>query len=74
MWGAAERSGIVQYGEARHGAGLITHYSCLKGGCGEVGVGLFSQITAIGWEGMASGCARGGSGWIYGKISSQKEW
>ena len=23
-------------------------YSCLKGGCGKVGVGLFSQVTVIG--------------------------
>ena len=28
--------------------GLIALYSCLRGGCGEVGVGLCSHITAIG--------------------------
>ena len=40
---------------------LIIFYSCLRGGFREVGVTLFSQVTAIGGERMASGCARGGS-------------
>jgi len=31
-------------------------------------------MSSVGWEGMASSCTRGGSGWILGKISSQKEW
>jgi len=38
-----------------------------------VGVSIFSTVTAIGREGMASGCVRGGSGWILREISSQKE-
>jgi len=35
---------------------------------------LFCQVTAIGREVMALRCLRGGSGWIWGKISSLKEW
>ena len=44
----------------------------LKGGCGEVGVRFFSCIAA-GLEGMSTSCTRGGSGWILGRISSDKE-
>ena len=51
---------------------LIALYNCLKGGCGEVGIGIFSQVIAIGQEGTASGCARGGSGWMLGKIFSER--
>ena len=39
----------------------------------EVGVGLFSQVTVIGWEIMALSCARRASGWVLGRISSQEE-
>ena len=35
-------------------------------------VNLFSHVTAVGQEGMASSCARGGSGRVFGK-TSQKE-
>jgi len=35
-------------------------------------VDLFSQVIVIGQEEMASSCARGGFGWILGKISSLK--
>ena len=37
------------------------------------GVGLFSQVTAIGQVQIASSCATGGSTWIEGK-TSQKGW
>ena len=52
---------------------LMALYSSLKGGGGEVGVNLFSRVTAIGLEGMAPSCVRGGPGWVLGKISLE-EW
>ena len=72
LWGAAEAIGIVWSGEEVQ----VRPYYSLQwpGGGSEVGVSLFSQVTAIGWERMASSCTRGGSGWILGRISSQKEW
>jgi len=32
------------------------------------------QASAIGWQGMASNCTRGDSGWMLGKNSSQNGW
>ena len=38
-------------------------YSSLKGHCGEVGAGLFSQGISDRTEGTALNCNRGGSDW-----------
>ena len=46
---------------------FIALSNSMKGGCGEVGAGLFSQVTVIAYEGMASSCMKRGSGWIWEK-------
>jgi len=52
---------------------LIVFCSYLKGGRREVGgVGLFSQVTVIGWDVISSGCSRRCSGRILGKNYSSK--
>jgi len=67
-----EGTGIVQSGEEEAQRNPY-HSPQLTGGFGEVGVGLFSQVTAIRQEVMASSCARGGSGWVLEIIYSQEE-
>lgn len=48
---------------------LIALYNCLEGR----GVS-WPLLPAIGWEGIASNCARGDLGWMLGNFSSLKEW
>ena len=65
---------VVHFGEEKAQRRSCISLQLPERRLGEMGVGLFSQVTAIVQEGLTSSCARGGSGWILGNISSQKEW
>lgn len=74
LWAAAEGAAGVSVRQRRLRRDPTAFYSCLKGGCGQVGIGLSSQVTSDRAGGHGPKCVRGCSGWTSGGMCPQKGW
>ena len=54
--------GLFSLQKGKFGTDHVTLYNCLKGGCGKVGIGIFSIVTETGQEAVAPAFTRGGPG------------
>jgi len=52
----------------------ITLYNYLNEDCGGVGVGLFFHVTINRTSGYGLKLHQGNSGWMFGNISSPRQW